>query len=96
MSYLPKPIDVAMVSLSPDLLRLTEELAQNGHELWAARRMAEGWSYGARRDDALKQHPCLVAYDELPETEKEYDRITAMGAIKAILKLGYSIHPPKT
>jgi hypothetical protein len=40
MSYLPKPIDVSQVSLSPDLLQLTKRLAKNTHELWSAQRLA--------------------------------------------------------
>lgn len=96
MSYLPTPIDVSQVSLSPDLLQLTEQLAKNTHELWSAQRLAQGWTYGARRDDAQKQHPCLVPYDQLPESEKEFDRITALGALKLIIKLGYQISPPQS
>ena len=31
------------------------------------------------------------AYDALPESEKEYDRTTAMETVKTILALGYRI-----
>jgi hypothetical protein len=91
MPYQPKPIDTSKVALSPDLLTLTELLAENTHEHWAAQRMAEGWRYGPRRDDQAKTHPDLVPYAELPESEKEYDRRTAMEALKAIVTLGYRI-----
>lgn len=47
-----------------------------------------------RRDDAQKLRPCLVPYAALPDSEKEFDRITALGTIKAILSLGYRITPP--
>jgi len=40
-------------------------------------------------------HPSLVPYDELPDGEQEYDRITALGTLKAILSLGYRILPPQ-
>jgi len=30
-------------------------------------------------------------YNELPESEKEHDRVTAMETIKAIIALGYRI-----
>ncbi len=41
--------------------------------------------------DFLKEHPCLVPYEELPESEKEYDRNAALQTLKAIVALGYGI-----
>lgn len=38
-----------------------------------------------------KTTPCLVPYDELPESEKEFDRNTAFETLKLIVKLGFSI-----
>ena len=70
---------------------LTERLAENAHELWAKQRMAAGWTVGPHRDDAAKKHPCLVPYAHLPESEKEYDRAVAIGTLKAILALGYTV-----
>jgi hypothetical protein len=40
---------------------------------------------------AAQLHPCLVAYADLPENEREYDRNTAMETLKAIMKLGFEI-----
>jgi ryanodine receptor 2 len=94
MKYTPKPIDTAKVALSPELVALTERLAENAHELWAQQRIKDGWTLGPKRDDAAKQHPCLVPYSELPESEKEYDRIASLGALKTILALGYKVEPP--
>jgi hypothetical protein len=90
-NYTPQPIDTSDIVLSSELLELTEKIAENVHDVWAASRIADGWTYGATRNDALKQHPCLVPYDELPESEKEYDRNTAMGTLKVIEKLGFEI-----
>ena len=70
---------------------LSEQIAENVHEVWAASRLAEGWTYGAERNDRLKPHPCLVPYNELPEIEKEYDRNTAMQTLRLIKKLGFDI-----
>lgn len=91
MNYTPKPIDTARVRLSQDILDLTERLAENNHDVWALQRQADGWTFGPRRDDDAKKHPCLIPYQELPEAEKVYDRNTAIGTIKAILALGYKI-----
>lgn len=94
MSYSPAPIDTSSVALSPELLALTENLAEHAHDLWALQRMKDGWTYGAARDDAARKHPCLVPYAELAESEKEYDRQTALGTLKAIIALGYVIEAP--
>ena len=45
-------------------------IAKEQHEKWCSERTSEGWSYGKIRNDELKQHPCLVDYDSLPEAEK--------------------------
>ena len=91
MNYAAQPIDTSKVRLREDILQLTERLAENAHDVWARQRMASGWSYGPQRDDSQKKHPCLVPYSQLPESEKEYDRKTAMESIKAIMALGYRI-----
>jgi hypothetical protein len=94
--YVPKPIDTTKVVLPAEVLALVERLAESTHDTWALRRLAEGWTYGPRRDDDRKQHPGLVPYAELSEGEKEYDRATAMQALKAVVALGYRIvrEPP--
>ncbi len=92
MQYQPRPIDTRHIELPGDVLELRERLAENTHEVWARQRMSEGWTYGPRRDDDLKHHPCLVPYSQLPESEKEYDRNTALETLKVILALGYQIH----
>lgn len=91
MNYTPQPISTDDVKLSDDIIMLSEQIAENVHEVWAASRLAEGWTYGAERNDHLKQHPCLVPYNELPEIEKEYDRNTAMQTLRLIKKLGFDI-----
>lgn len=89
--YIPNPADTQSVELPKELLPLVEEMARNVHEVWAKNRMAEGWTYGSVRDDAKKETPCLVAYEDLPENEKEYDRATSQETLKLILKLGFEI-----
>lgn len=94
MTYKPKPIDTSKVQLPNELEDLTELLSENTHEIWAQGRIKDGWTYGEVRNDETLKHPCLVPYDQLPESEKEYDRNTAMEALKTIQHLGYQIIPP--
>ena len=94
MTYKPKPIDTSDVQLPEELESLTELLSENTHEIWAQGRINDGWTYGEVRNDENLEHPCLVPYDQLPESEKAYDRNTAMEALKTIQHLGYQIIPP--
>jgi hypothetical protein len=87
--YKPEPIDTSKVQLNDEILELTERLAENAHEVWGQRRMADGWRYGPRRDEAKKEHPSLVPYKDLPEEEKEYDRSAALETLKVLQALGY-------
>lgn len=89
--YTPNPIDTSDIILPESLAALTEKLAENAHEVWAAGRTKEGWVYGTERNNEKKTTPCLVPYNELPESEKEYDRNAAMETIRLMLKLGYDI-----
>lgn len=89
--YIPSPAETSDVELPEELLPLIEEMARNVHEVWAKNRLAEGWTFGPVRDDARKETPCMVAYDDLPENEKEYDRATSQETIKLILKSGFEI-----
>jgi len=93
MLYQPQPIDTSAVTLTEEIQQLTERLAENAHDTWAQQRFRDGWRYGPQRDDASKEHPCLVPYKDLPEAEKEYDRAVAVGTLKAILALGYRLEP---
>ena len=76
--YKPNPIDTSKVELPDDLLELTEKIA-------------DGWTYGETRNDEMKTTPCLVPYSELTDSEKEYDRVTALQTLKLIVALGYRI-----
>ncbi len=90
-AYIPSPLDLSRVTLPESLGELTEKIAENIHEVWAKSRMDEGWTYGEKRDDDKKTHPCLIPYDMLPESEKEYDRNTALSALRLVVALGYDI-----
>lgn len=89
--YTPQPADTHDVVLHHELAELAEQIARNVHEVWSAGRIEDGWSYGEVRNDTLKHHPCLIPYEELSETEKEYDRHTSQETLKLIMKLGFKI-----
>lgn len=89
--YIPQPINTQDVELPQELMVLAEKLAKNVHEVWSQTRMEQGWKYGKERNDAKKLHPCLIAYEDLPESEKEFDRNTSQETLRLIMKLGFKI-----
>lgn len=89
--YTPKPINTKDITLPEELLALTEKIAENVHDVWAQGRISEGWKFGETKDPEKKTTPFLVPYEELADSEKEYDRNTALETLKLIVKLGYSI-----
>ena len=91
-NYTPSPADTANIQLPEELIALAEAVSKNVHEVWAQNRIKEGWTYGPVRDDAKRQTPCLVPYEQLPEEEKAYDRNTAFGTLKFIVSQGFEIH----
>lgn len=94
-TYVPQPMDTSDVQLPEELNELVEKMARNVHEVWAQSRISQGWTYGPERNDALKHHPCLIPYEDLPEVEKAYDRDTALGTLKLICRLGFTITKEK-
>ena len=89
--YTPQPIDTTDVKLPEELEQLVEQMSKNVHDVWAETRIAQGWTYGKQRNDELKTHPCLIPYEELPESEKEYERNTVQETLRLIMKLGFEI-----
>lgn len=89
--YTPTPVDTSDVTLPAELMALAEQIAQNVHEVWAAGRIAEGWTYGEVHDYVRKTHPSLVPYEQLSEAEKDYDRRTSQQTLRLIRKLGFRI-----
>ena len=48
---------------------------EDQHEAWCRDKYEAGWKYGATKDPDVKEHPCLVAYGELPLDQQVKDSI---------------------
>jgi hypothetical protein len=66
-----------------------ERMAELEHGRWNLERLRDGWRFGPVRDNAKKIHNCLVAWKDLPEEIREYDRnsVRAFPEILAQAKL---------
>ncbi|HET9713503.1 MAG TPA: RyR domain-containing protein [Pyrinomonadaceae bacterium] len=91
LQYQPEPISLEGVEIGIELTELVEALARNAHDVWACQRLADGWCWGEERNDTAKTHPCLVHYDDLPDSEKVYDLNVVSSTIRAIIALGFRI-----
>lgn len=58
---------------------------EDSHASWARQKFAEGWTWGAEKDPVLKRHPCLVAFELLPETQQRKD-VIFLGVVRAMLE----------
>ena len=68
-----------------------ELLAKAEHDGWMAQRVRSGWRYGPVRDNAQKLHPSIVAYGDLPEPEKEKDRVAVRNYPSQVREAGLDI-----
>ncbi|RXN14577.1 ryanodine receptor 3-like protein [Labeo rohita] len=74
--------------MPPHLEKVRDRLAENIHELWGMNKIELGWSYGKIREDNKRQHPCLVDFSKLPETERNYNLQMSTETLKTLLALG--------
>ena len=49
--------------------------ASSNHDAWLKDKLDTGWKYGPVKIPDLKEHPCCVPYDELPDDQKVKDYI---------------------
>ena len=45
------------------------------HAAWMKHKQADGWKYGPVKDEAKKEHPCMVPYDQLPPAQRVKDAL---------------------
>lgn len=87
--------DIRYGDNSVDRDSFADAVAEVAHDAWSAGKLADGCSYAAERDNTKKHHTCLLPYDMLSDSEKQYDiaeaktvydAITANGAYEIIKK----------
>lgn len=53
------------------------------HESWMKEKVEAGWTYGEVKDAEKKQHPCIVAWKQLPIEQRRKDALFA-GIVTAL------------
>lgn len=52
-----------------------DRMPQDSHKSWLEEKQRDGWIWGPEKDPVKKEHPCMVPYDQLPESQKVKDRL---------------------
>ena len=60
----------------------------DSHKSWLKEKLDNGWKYGKVKDPEKKEHPCCVAFEDLPKEQQAKDYI--FKAICDGAKLGFS------
>ena len=84
------PGDVPTVMIDPADPRV-ELLARREHERWVAHKLKTGWRYGDRCDDVKKLHPSIRPWEELPESEREKDRVPVLRLPEIVAAAGMTM-----
>lgn len=71
---------VEAILANPDLT------PEQGHEKWLEVKKADGWHWGPEKRPELKEHPCMVAYSQLPVTQRMKDYLFH-AVVEAALKV---------
>jgi hypothetical protein len=48
---------------------------EDSHNNWMAGKIANGWVYGEVKDLVAKTHPCIMPFDQLPESQRKKDKL---------------------
>ncbi len=74
--------------------REVEHLAEMEHIRWMDTMKEQGFSFGSRKDESEKMHPSMLAYKDLPENEKEKDRMAVRMIPRYLALIDFEIYRP--
>ena len=62
------------------------------HEAWLAEKAADRWTYGPVKDEAKKQHPCMVPFGELSPKQQMKDKLftAIVETLRPLIEIGTS------
>jgi len=72
-----------------------ELMATEEHNGWMDTKRADGWRYGPVKDKDLREHPLMIPYSQLPESEKKKDRASMLNYPRLLGNAGFRIVPRK-
>jgi hypothetical protein len=83
---------------TPGLASLTEEevavMARMEHGRWTAQKLLAGWRHGKVKDAEAKTNPCILAWDDLPDNERQKDIDTVKKIPRFLAEIGCEVGRP--
>jgi len=67
------------------------KLAEAEHERWMQQKLDAGWKHAKKTNKAKKLHKDIVSWHDLPQDEREKDRVLVRGIPKILEKAGYTM-----
>jgi len=67
------------------------QMASMEHDLWCKEKRAAGWRFAPERDSARRTHPDLVAWEDLPESERQKNEAFIRRLPALLARLGFQI-----
>lgn len=56
-------------------LKNKDSKPSDSHNNWMKEKKENGWTFGKVKDVEKKEHPCMVAYEELPKDQQTKDAL---------------------
>ena len=89
-NYRPQPADMTNLTLSKEMMNLSERLAEDGHDIQALKQKNALYNSGGGAINLL-----LVPFDLLTESEKKKNRERCQELLKYIQFMGYNLYKAK-
>lgn len=80
----------AVDELTPEQVEIMAEME---HGRWYVQKCFSGWRFGPKKDEQLRTHPDLIAWERLAEKERDKDRHYARRIPSLLSEQGYAIIP---
>lgn len=90
-TYEPNPVDTRGERLPASLVPLVDLMANHSHDVWARNLIDKGWQWAHERDNDKKLHPQLIAWSQMSDSDKKYDRDSATQSLLVIQSMGYNV-----
>lgn len=71
----PQEVRDSTLASVRDTLANPNKTPEQEHRRWYEEKYAAGWRYGPIRTDAVKLHPCMLPYENLPVEQQAKDAL---------------------